>query len=181
MKLIRILFIVGLLVSCCAEEHKREYFENGQLKEQIPYKNNSLNGEYKAFYESGQLRVQGIYKSGKMTDAWKYWHLNGRPMSEALYTDDGELIDLQAWDESGKQTIKDCTGVAILLYPNGKPMSQVSYRKCKMHGQWITWFEDGQIESEIYYEDGIPAGIWKYWNPDGTVQKIERYDNGIFR
>ena len=50
-----------------------------------------------------------------------------------------------------------------------------------MHGQWITWFENGQIESEIYYEEGIPVGTWKYWNPDGTIQKVESYDKGVFR
>ena len=181
MKLIRLLFIVGLLISCSAQEQKKEYFDNGQLKEQIPLKNNTLNGEYEAFYESGQLRAQGIYKNGKMTGSWKYWYLNGQLLSEASYNDEGELIDLKAWDDSGKQTIKDCTGKAILLYPDGKQMSQVSYRRCKMHGQWITWFENGQIESEIYYEEGIPVGTWKYRNPDGTIQKVESYDKGVFR
>src|SRR5690606_9374678 len=162
MELTKLIFIVGLLVSCSAHRQEKEYFHNGQLKEQISYKNNTLDGEYKAFYENGQLRAHGTYKNGKMTGTWKYWYLNGNLLSEALYNDNGELIGLKAWDESGKQTIKDCTGKAILLYPDGKRMSQVSYRNCRMHGQWITWFENGQVQSEIYYEDGIPVGTWKF-------------------
>lgn len=176
-----ILALAIIFSTSCGQEQKSEHYTNGQLKEKISYKSKKPHGEYESYYENGQISGQGTFDNGKMVAIWKYWYSNGHLGSETTYNEDGDLINLQAWAETGEQTIVNCTGIAILTYPGGKPMSQVSYRRCKMHGEWITWFEDGRIESERYYEDGIPVGIWKSWNPDGTIQKIENHNNGLFR
>jgi antitoxin component YwqK of YwqJK toxin-antitoxin module len=167
-----------LLVGCSNEKVEKEFYKNGQLKEAVPYKGRQIHGEYEAYYENGQIRAKGFYEGGKMVGVWKYWYKNGSPMSEGTYKEN-QLIDLQAWDKKGDQTIKDCTGTAILYYPDGSRMSQVSYKNCLMHGEWITWFKNGQVESEFYYDEGVPTGIWKFWNPDGTLQKAEKHDGGM--
>lgn len=174
-------FFVLVLVISCSHDRKKEFYESGQVKEVVNLKNNLPDGEYRSYFENGYQQAQGTYSNGVMTNDWSYWSDNGKLLSIATYNDEGNLVNLQAWDSTGNQTIVNCTGVAIVNYPNGQPMSQVSYRACKMNGQWITWFENGQIESEIYYEEGVPVGIWKYWNPDGTISKVERQGGGIFQ
>lgn len=173
------LFLLSVLLMACSDEKVvKELYSNGQIKEAIPYKGDQIHGEYLAYYESGQIRAKGLYEDGKMAGIWKYWYENGSQMSEGTYKNN-QLINLQAWDNGGDQTIIDCNGTAILRYPDGRPMSQVSYKNCLMHGEWITWFEDGQVESEFYYDEGVPAGIWKFWNPDGTLQKVEKHGGGM--
>lgn len=178
MRHICFLIIIFSLSACSKEEVKKEFYKNGQLKEVTTYKGHQLYGPYEAFYENGQIRAKGSYEEGKMVGTWKYWYENGLQMSEGTYKGN-QLVNLQAWDKEGNQTIKDCTGIAILYYPDGSPMSQVSYKDCLMHGEWITWFEGGQEESRIYYERGIPTGVWRFWNPDGTLQKAEKHSGGM--
>jgi len=173
-----ILVITGYLKACSGNEVRSEYYTNGQLKESTEYRGDLPHGYFKAYYESGDLRASGSFEEGIMVGTWKYWYKDGTQMSEGVYKD-GQLTNMQAWDKVGNQTIKDCNGTAILYYPTGVPMSQVSYKNCLMDGKWITWFEDGNVESEFYYDAGIPTGIWKFWNPDGTLQKAEKHDGGM--
>ena len=170
--------LILIVAACSGNEVKNEFYENGQLMESTMYKQGRVHGLYEAFYEDGQIRAKGSYEKGEKTGVWTDWYPNGNKMFEALYDSNG-LVDLQAWDKKGNQTIKDCNGTAILLYPDGTPMSQVSYKDCLMDGEWKVWFEDGQVESEFYYDKGIPTGIWKFWNSDGTLQKAEKHDGGM--
>ncbi len=173
-----LILILCFLTVCTKTVVKKDFYKNGQLKEEISYKGGQAHGLYEAYYENGKLRVKGIYENGKMVGTWKYWYDNGSLMSQGTY-EENKLINLQAWDKEGNQTIKDGTGTAILFYPDGTPMSQVTYKDCLMDGEWKTWFENGKLESEFYFDNGNPTGIWKFWNPDGTLQRVEKHNGGM--
>jgi uncharacterized protein len=54
-----ILYANGLITGV-----KKEYFENGKLKREEPYLDWVLNGEVKEFYESGKLKRKVTYIQG---------------------------------------------------------------------------------------------------------------------
>ena len=42
-----------------------EYYDNGQVRYDIFYKNNKEEGRYLEYYSNGNLKFKGIYKDGK--------------------------------------------------------------------------------------------------------------------
>ena len=44
---------------------KKEYYPNGKLKTEIPYKDDKINGIAKTYYESGELQAVIFSKDGK--------------------------------------------------------------------------------------------------------------------
>lgn len=161
------------LCGCEATEIKKKYYPNGQLEEVASYKGDKLHGPYKAYFENGQIRAEERYKNNRKIGVCKYWYVNGVQMMEAIYKK-GHLSNFQFWDKDGKQTAKNGTGVVMFSYPNGKPLSQVSYKNCLMHGKWISWYDNGQIAAVYYYDLGKPVGEWSYWDEEGNLIKKEK-------
>ena len=52
---------------------KREYYQNGQLQQEINYKLGyyMIDGKSTEYYENGQIQIGGIYKGGKKNGKWK--------------------------------------------------------------------------------------------------------------
>ncbi|GAJ08976.1 unnamed protein product, partial [marine sediment metagenome] len=55
----------------------REYYENGMLKAEIPYKENRRHGLAKFYYENGMLMGKIKYKRGRETGEAKFYDENG--------------------------------------------------------------------------------------------------------
>ena len=129
-------------------EVKRQYHENGRLREEEYYQEGKLydpgNGEpaYRRWHENGQLREEAYCQEGKLYDpgngepAYRRWHENGQLSMEAYYPE-GKLHDPEP----------------------GVP----AYRR---------WHEDGQLWEEIYYQYGetrhkedalFEAGLAREW------------------
>ena len=68
------LVIVTLLVLCGlaygqeAQKNgiQKEYYESGELREEMPYKKGKLNGNRKTYYPNGQLLMEVTYKNGSI-------------------------------------------------------------------------------------------------------------------
>ena len=102
-------------------------------------------------------------------------HENGALMSIQKFKK-GKLVFIECWDEDNNKTITNCTGTYILKYPDGKKMSKVTYKNCKINGgNWINWDKRGNKISEFHYKEGKQFGEWKYWNENGDLIKIENY------
>lgn len=43
----------------------KSYYENGHLKSEIPFKNETIEGAEKTYYETGILRSETLYKNGE--------------------------------------------------------------------------------------------------------------------
>jgi len=164
-----------LINSCQSFSQKEEkYYKDGALMEISNKRNGKLDGPYKAYFPNGQLRAEGFFENGSMDGEWKYWYLDGTILCIQEFNH-GELNNLNVWDKDSKQILKDGTGIAILLYPNGNIMSRSEYKNFQLHGKTETWFENGTKESEIEYINGEPHGIWYFWNENGTMKKKDEY------
>jgi len=47
----------------------------------------------------------------------------------------------------------------------------------KPHGEFVYYYQNGQIESKGLYENSAKIGVWERWNPDGSP-KAERFYTG---
>ena len=178
MKKITLLIVSTLLLvcsSCYKDIPKTKYYPNGNIEELCHMRNGELFGVYKNFYENGTLRGEGVFRKGRPVGVWHYYYSNGEIMTIEKHNRRGKTVDLDCWDETGVQVIKDGTGTFIQYYPDGSIKSKASFNKCMFDEANEAWYANGVKEHEFYYENGRPVGTWQFWNEDGTLIRTEKY------
>ena len=72
-----LLFLLLLLLVGCSQETEVFYYDNGQKKSELIYKDKKLiKSMY--WYENGQKRFEQIYKYGKEEGVFTSWYENGK-------------------------------------------------------------------------------------------------------
>jgi antitoxin component YwqK of YwqJK toxin-antitoxin module len=164
-----------VLCSCRKDVPQINYYPNGNVKETCYLRNGKLSGKYKSFYENGNLYGEGEYRHNHPVGVWRTYYPNGKIMVIESYGRKGKHTNVNAWDENGKQVIKDGTGTFIKYYPDGSLQSITNYKDCLFDGANEAWFPNGIKESEFYYKNGRPTGTWRFWDLNGNLYKTEEY------
>ncbi len=173
-KILIVTSIVFALVSCSEIEVHRDYYANGILKEEYSMKKGQFDGKYKALYSNGKPQAIGEFSDGKMDGIWQHFYQSGKRQSIQEYAD-GKVININYWDENGKQLVIEGTGVVEKHYSSGQLESIMSYRNSVFDGKCETWFPNGIKASESFYENGKPILSWRYWDEYGNLIKTEKY------
>ena len=92
MKKLLILLFSTLISFNSYGETSYSYYENGQIKSEVIYKDNKRDGKWTKWYENGQKDTEGNYKDGKKDGKWVSWSKEGKKEKEEFYKN-GELID----------------------------------------------------------------------------------------
>ncbi|MCC7333047.1 MAG: hypothetical protein IT232_10625 [Flavobacteriales bacterium] len=160
--------------SCSHKEEKIEYFDNGKIMKIANYNGENLDGRYVEYYMNGNIISEGNFKMNKYEGEWKNYYPNGNILSIIIYNE-GNLVEINAWDIDSNQVIINGTGNMDLFNSNGTKISHVSYKENQPDGEWTNYYDEGMVLSKIYYEKGTPVGIWKFYNKNGTVQSYKKY------
>ncbi|MEP0213642.1 MAG: hypothetical protein ABJD66_10535 [Cellulophaga sp.] len=160
-----------------------EYYENGQLKsdrnfntEGVPigkwkeyYENGNLSilsklpdGIHKVFYKNGNLKIKGQFKNSLEDGLFKEFYENGKLKSITEYPN----------------------GESIEYYPDGKTIKlKVKFNSLrKENGNYISYYETGNLESTGNFKNGLKDGIWKYFDYYSSEEKVVRiteYNNEL--
>jgi antitoxin component YwqK of YwqJK toxin-antitoxin module len=70
---------------------KREYYDNGQLKEVCNWENGVFEGKCKWYYENGELKAVSNYKNDKLEGECRWYYKNGE-LGEIYYFKKGIVI-----------------------------------------------------------------------------------------
>ena len=93
-------FTIGMLLS------SKEWFANGQIKSETPYKNGMIHGIRKTWYENGQLLRQCPYMEHMRHGTSTSWYPTGRIKSEEKFQSGRSHGINTYWDLGGKQLFK---------------------------------------------------------------------------
>ena len=64
------------------------YYENGNLRNKVNYKEGEPKGLIEWYYENGQLEKKGNYKEGLREDGlWEYFYKNGQLLEKGNFKD----------------------------------------------------------------------------------------------
>lgn len=89
----------------------REYYDKGYIKKIIPYKEHKKNGYYKSFHENGYLHIKIPYRSGVVNGTIKYYYNNGILGIETFYSINKKNGKMKFYDKEGNlyllKTFKD--------------------------------------------------------------------------
>jgi hypothetical protein len=92
---------IGFFKNGLREGIHKEWFRNGNLKDEISYSNGLKDGEFRYWDTSGQLLKEGHYFKNNLDGFIKEWYHNGNIKLEVHYKN-GEMHGLRTeWYKSG--------------------------------------------------------------------------------
>lgn len=187
-KLFYILYLL-LLVSCGRNDSMKEnvvrsYYDNGNVKSELRYKDGKLNGECMWYYQNGKPQMKINYINDTLNGETVSWYENGNMQSRYNVRDDqyeglfetfnvyGVLIKAEHYKEGVLH------GTLKQWYDSGKIFVEGGYNKGMFHGKWITYYENGVVGSLAEFDNG--SGIQRGFAPDGQTLITEiNYKNNV--
>jgi antitoxin component YwqK of YwqJK toxin-antitoxin module len=168
------------------------FFENGNKVEVSNYKDGKLDGLCTVYNGNGKPERVSNYKAGKLDGLCTVYNGNGKPGRVSNYKA-GKLEGLETeYNDLGLKASEinysdDRQNGKSTEYKNGVKSAEYQYIKGKMHGPFVSYFENGKIyqkgmidstylqnngikEYLEYNEDGS-INAHKFFNEDGTEKK----------
>lgn len=113
----------------------REYWDNGQLKQQMLITDGKMDGQITLWYRTGTIQEIRMYSKGLRNGLWISYDESGAKTGEAWYKDDLKDGLWKIWDEKG-----------VLRY-------EMLYRKGQKAGLWVMYDESGKKICEKKFSD----------------------------
>ncbi|MAX13759.1 MAG: hypothetical protein CMG11_06940, partial [Candidatus Marinimicrobia bacterium] len=167
---------------------EEEYYRQGQIQSITSY-----SGEIKTvinYFEDGSIENEFVYKNGELwsgpfdrqiESTYEVGHLeNGvlQGLYEIYYI--GDYWNEYKGNLKSRRVYKngELVGQWISYYEDGQIEEQGNYKDGSQDGEWITYYEDGQIQEQANYKNGNLNGEWLFYYPDGQIEEQGNYKNG---
>ncbi len=111
-----------------------EFYDNGNIKLEIPVRRGEKNGNVNIYYMDGSLNEIRSYRSGQMHGKWITWDEAGNKIAEAQYRKGEKHGRWMIWDEQG--TIR----------------YNMEYKNGDRKGRWLMFDENGKLVMEQTYD-----------------------------
>ncbi|WP_310391756.1 hypothetical protein [Hymenobacter sp.] len=141
------------------------YYESGQPKTKITYRNGVPTGHGLEYFVSGNLREDTDYSN------------NGRDRKITRYHDAaGQLAQAEEQYKNNRPA-----GTWREFYPDGKtPRKAETYGPTgRLVGERLTYFETGAVQSRQPYLNGFMAGVAQEYFPSGKLRKETTYVRSV--
>lgn len=144
---------------------EKRYYESGELKEEIPYKDNAEEGTVRGLRKDGSLEFEDTYREGEKTSR-KFYDASGKRLFHVRYTDWRLrlLFDLDRRYNAGQWD------TASEAYPGGWIRSTHSFKDGALHGISEEYY-DGLFQW-VHFRDAYWHGTRinrKEFDPDGRI------------
>ena len=175
------------------------WYDNGQKSSQRIYINGKVEGFDSYWDLDGKKYREVLYDNGLKNGHDIIWYKNGRKREESKYKDN-ILISKKHWTKDGLNS-----GEFILYHTSGDVLlkgklknnkyegefleygyfgrqdiyhkhSLRNYRQGKLHGEFVRFFDTGDINTVANYVDGKLEGTYVFYDMDG-----KKYWEGLYK
>lgn len=175
----------AILIQSCTpkSDAKLSYWENGNLKSELRYEGDQLNGKCVWFYETGIPQLEVNYVLNQKEGISQRWHENGQLEMTCWYKNNLQdslcfHYDLEGHKISQEYFVKDTVdGPFYKWYENGQLMIEGAYSMGMMDGSWLMYYFDGLVSSKADFVKG--KGIQKGYHINGVEKVIYHYKNNL--
>ena len=146
----------------------KTYYQDGTLHENIPRKNNAINGVTQIYFDNGQLHRATLYANSKPKTVLSCYNKKGHDI------DGGSLKD-----ENGDFTfyyLSANNSMDTLIIK-----STVNYHDGYLNGPAIYYGENEKIRGKGNYSNGKESSLWFYYDKSGELTKEYDYSNSLKR
>lgn len=184
-----------------------EFHPNGQVKTEVTYSDDKMNGYLKEYSASGSLLNTTKYVQGNVIknapelaklDVQTGYYEGGAVKFTATYKDgvaegihrefspEGKVINSKIYIEgvlTGEgilDTVGRMQGPWREYHPNGQVRSKGEYVNSKRVGEWEFFHANGKVEQKGKYDrKGKAQGPWKWYYESGNLLREETYRNDL--
>ena len=117
----------------------REYYPNGALKREEPFRNDMIEGVVREYYSSGALKLEIPFKKDKADGLRRHYYENGGIMAEA-FLKNGET-----------------DGRWAFYYEDGRLAREATYKNGKISGEKKWYNRRGDLMFSVIYSDDEPV------------------------
>jgi antitoxin component YwqK of YwqJK toxin-antitoxin module len=154
-----------------------EYWENGKIKIECNYKIDKLNGYYKEYFPDGKLKIMTNYKQNKMDGMYEEYVQN--KLNIKCFYIDGCLNGEYYKYYDGKDKLQFICNYKYdktesITYMGKKYIRLNSCEKNK-HGDYIEFYESGEIYKKGVYNDNKLCGEYIIYKENGEIIKTINY------
>lgn len=76
------------------------------------------------------------------------------------------------------EVAKNSTVMATYYYENGQVQQQGTFKNGKLHGEWVSYDENGNKVAIAEYDNGAKVGKWFLWS-DSSLNEVDYAANKI--
>jgi antitoxin component YwqK of YwqJK toxin-antitoxin module len=157
-------------------EVKREYWDNGKLKSEVPH-----NGLATFWYESGEKEREVPIKNGKSEGLSTTWTRSGKKRWENQYKNgqlDGLSIDFLKNKHSTHYKNGEKDGLETWWFiPDKQKSVENHYKNGQIDGRQTAWRKTGKKQYVFNYKNGKYEGPQTFWYESGVKQSVTHYKN----
>jgi antitoxin component YwqK of YwqJK toxin-antitoxin module len=175
---------------------------------QAEFKDGQLDGVWVVFDADQRKLCEWHFAEGRRHGQSSWWYASGRKMRQINYENGSVHGELLEWNPQGQLVTKDRyedgrrlatktehyadqhkRSEGTVLYPRlilEKPdqwwtFELATYRQDgepEKHGQWISWYQNGQRKLQGQYEHDVPVGQFTWWHVNGQKSLQAHYRDG---
>jgi antitoxin component YwqK of YwqJK toxin-antitoxin module len=154
------------------------FYENGNLKSEVTYRDDLRNGYLKEYAENGDLLKIAKYADDVIqTEAAEIQKLE----VQNEYYPDGK-VKVSALFRNGipegvkREYSADGMVEKAYLYKNGIIIGEgIVKDDGNRDGPWKDFYPDGSLKAEGNYDNGKQVGEWKYYHANGTIEQAGKF------
>ena len=148
---------------------KTFWYKNGEIKNQVNFKNGKMDGLLKGWYENGDKKLEKYFKDGKRDGSSVMWYENGQKMEEVMFKNDQKDGLETQWHENGKKKLE-------ANFINDELMNLIKWNEDGKKIKETRWIEDLKLflDNE-WYENGMKK-IESEWDGENTLT-VKHYNN----
>jgi antitoxin component YwqK of YwqJK toxin-antitoxin module len=155
------------------------FYENGNLKTEVTYKDDMKNGYLKEYSESGDLLkiskfvddvIQPEAEEIQKLEVQNEYYPNGKIKISAMFRNGvPEGLKREYTAEGNLEK--------AYLYKNGVIIGEgIVKEDGNRDGQWKDFYSDGSLQAEGIYDNGKQIGEWKYYHLNGKLEQTGKFN-----
>ena len=130
----------------------KRYYESGELRVKMLYKENSNYIKTCFYYNDGEIAAEGTYFQETKDSIWNYY---------SFYT--GTLTSTESYSKGVKN------GIEKQYYANGQVSEEIEWANNAKHGIWNQYFDDGKLKLKTFYSYNQVNGAYTLYWPNSNI------------
>ena len=162
------------------------YHPNHRKSYTACYEKGKINGKELFFDAKGGVQGEGMHVHGLKTGKHFRKHENGKFSFLAQYDAKGKLKDkIRTFSESGQKLTEysldpegKLHGLYLSWYEDGKLSKQLNYVNGQIEGEQKEYFPNGQLKHSVCFADQMQDGLLESWFETGKKQREGYFTRG---
>lgn len=178
--------------------HWKFWYKNGQLQSEGNFEEGLSDGLHTFYYTNGQKRAEIDFAKGYEQGAVVYWD---EEKKKHLVLLDDQLMWTMALKPAEKEKLKKTgkrvqqpyqadfdlsiyamqrlkNGKNVLRFENASPAMICTIASDQMQGEYIRYFENGNLWQKGNFNNNLKEGLWKYYDSSGKLSYEVEYKDG---